>query len=226
VREEIIGSARLILGDASSLLSSLPQFDAVVTDPPYGLGPKLAGGTWGAKFGGGLAWDQSIPDFLVDVIGKAPVSVLWGGNYFSLPASRCWLVWRKPGAVQTMADVELAWTNIDANSRFISHSIAATNAERVAHPTQKPVRVMEWTVGQLSAESILDPFMGSGTTGVACARLGRSFTGIEIHEPYFDIACERIFQAQRQSDLFIRQPEPDASAARIRDMFAEPEIGA
>lgn len=219
-REEIIGNARLILGDARQILPTLGRVDAVVTDPPYGLGAKLAGGTWGAKSGGGLAWDQNIPDFLADVIAAAPVAVLWGGNYFSLPASRCWFVWRKLGAVRTMADVELAWTNIDANSRQIEHSIAATNAERVGHPTQKPVRVMEWTINQLPgrAEAICDPFMGSGTTGVACARLGRSFIGIEIDERYFDIACRRIEAAQRQSDLFITQPA--APAPVTADLFS------
>lgn len=75
------------------------------------------------------------------------------------------------------------------------------------HPTQKPIAVMEWCLGFVEGETILDPFMGSGTTGVACVKLGRRFIGIEIEEKYFDIACKRIEEATKQPDLFIEQPK-------------------
>ena len=93
------------------------------------------------------------------------------------------------------------------------------------HPTQKPVGVIEWCLGFVpNAQTILDPFMGSGTTGVACARLGRRFIGIEIEPRYFDIACRRIENAYKQADLFVEQPIPeDPAEARLRDLFAEPE---
>src|SRR5690606_22811647 len=100
-----------------------------------------------------------------------------------------------------IAHFELAWTNLDRNSQLISHSIGATNAERVGHPTQKPVRVMEWCLAQIEAQSVADPFMGSGTTGVACANLGKRFVGVEIERKYFDLACERIEKAYRQARL-------------------------
>ena len=103
-----------------------------------------------------------------------------------------------------MASLELAWTNLDQNARQISHAIAATNAERVGHVTQKPIRVMTWCIEQAKRpNSILDPFMGSGTTGVACMNLGRKFIGIEIEPKYFEIACERIENAQRQQRMFV-----------------------
>jgi site-specific DNA-methyltransferase (adenine-specific)/modification methylase len=107
-----------------------------------------------------------------------------------------------------MADAELAWTNLDANTRCLVHSIAATNAERVGHPTQKPLAVMRWTLGQFDAETVLDPFMGSGTTGVAAVKLGRKFVGVEIDEGYFEIARRRIAEALKQPDFFVERPAP------------------
>ena len=98
--------------------------------------------------------------------------------------------------------------------------------DKVNHPTQKPLQLMIWQIEKIAAPGslVLDPFMGSGTTGVACARLGRNFIGIEIHEPYFDIACRRIEQAYRQADLFIAAPVPvDPAEQRAMDLFAEPE---
>jgi site-specific DNA-methyltransferase (adenine-specific)/modification methylase len=114
-----------------------------------------------------------------------------------------------------MASVEFAWTNLDQNSRQISHSIGATNAERVGHPTQKPLAVMTFTLRQIGdAALILDPFMGSGTTGVAAVKLGRRFIGIEIEPKYFDIACRRISDALARPDLFIEPlaPKPKQEA--------------
>ena len=192
-----IGNATLHEGDCREILPTLPKVDAVITDPPYGI--FACGGKWGKK--SELQWDKEAPDIsmLLDI---APLQIVWGGNYFPLPPSRGWLVWFKRDSVPSAADVELAWTSIDMNARLIDQTIAATNQERVGHPTQKPLRVMLWTLGFVpDANTILDPFMGSGTTGVACANLGRSFIGIERDPKYFDIACRRIEDAQRQGRL-------------------------
>lgn len=108
----------------------------------------------------------------------------------------------------SLADCELAWTSRDGAARVFSMARGAVNPEREAHPTQKPGALMEWCLGFVSnATTILDPFMGSGTTGVACARLGRKFIGIEIEPRYFDIACRRIEEAYRQADLFVERPK-------------------
>src|SRR5262249_49709588 len=131
----------------------------------------------------------------------APIVVIWGGNYYRLPPSRCWLSWYKPDSPPTMADFELAWTNQDKNAMLLRHSIAATNAERVDHPTQKPVHLMMWCIERMGIPvggTVLDPFMGSGTTGVACMKLGRNFIGIEKDPGYFAIAQRRIADAQAQ----------------------------
>lgn len=195
-----IGNAELWLGDAGEVLPLLGDFDLLLTDPPYGLGEKLQGGTWGEN----NAWDQTPVDCLLLDVARAHCTkhIIWGGNYYALPPTRGWLTWFKPDAVPSMASFEMAWTNIDMNARQLRHSIAATNAERCGHPTQKPVRVMEWSLTFWPAETVLDAFMGSGTTGVACANLGKRFVGIERERRYFDMACERIHRAQAQERLF------------------------
>jgi site-specific DNA-methyltransferase (adenine-specific)/modification methylase len=201
----IIGNAELWHGDCRDILPGLGKFDAVITDPPFGLGDKMSGGTWGAKIGFKemLAWDSEAPslELLLQIIAMAPRAVMWGGNYFGLPASRGWLVWDKANAVPTMADVELAWTNLDRPAKRFRGLVGRVE---FGHPTQKPLDLMVWTIEQAgSPASVLDPFMGSGSTGVACAQLGRAFTGIERERKYFDIACERIAAAQAQGQMFV-----------------------
>jgi DNA modification methylase len=213
MRTETIGNAALYLGDSLEILPTLPKVDAVVTDPPYGIA-----GIWQGGFGHGWskarekaplrnAWDAApIGASAISLILNLDVpTIIFGGNYFALPQSRGWLIWRKEiNPALSLGDAELAWTNIDMVIRCFDHPRnKRTGALVPPHPTQKPTPLMEWCLGFVpDAETILDPFMGSGTTGVACANLGRKFVGIEIHEPYFDIACERIENAQRQERLF------------------------
>ena len=235
MREEIIGDARLILGDCREVLSTLSGVDAVVTDPPYGIGESRSGnGTRSAlaisRDYGEAAWDDRPIDdsLLVLVRSVSPLQIIFGGNYYPLPPSSCWLVWDKLNGENDFADCELAWTNLRGAVRRIQYRwhgmIRQNNEPRGDHPTQKPVGVMTWCIEQLpdGCETILDPFMGSGTTGVACARLGRKFIGIEIEPKYFDIACRRIEQAQCQKDLFVHTSvAADPQDARVADLFAE-----
>ena len=211
----VIGHAELWHGDCREVLPLLPRFDLVLTDPPYGIEDKMADGI-GHKWD--HEWDDApAPDWLIgQICEKAGVVIVWGGNYYRLPPTRGWLAWRKPDAPPTMAHLELAWTSRDMNARMLDHSIAATNAERVGHPTQKPLRVMAWSLSfAADAKTVCDPFMGSGTTGVACAKLGKAFTGIERERKYFDIACERISRAQAQGSLI---PLEQASVATQQAM--------
>lgn len=151
------------------------------------------------------------------MLSAAPVQIIWGGNYFAdnLPPSQCWLVWDKiNGAGFSLADVELAWTSMDKAARMFRVSRTATFSEGKEHPTQKPIALMSWCLTHIpQAKTILDPFMGSGTTGVACVKQGRSFIGIEIDEGYFDIACERISKAYAQPDMFVEQTRPAKQAS-------------
>jgi site-specific DNA-methyltransferase (adenine-specific) len=210
-REEILAEGvRLICADCREVLPTLGRFDAVVTDPPYGIGFAAQPTKWQRLAGKEPErWDDAPILDIAHVIALGAKQVVWGGNYYTLPPSRGWLSWFKPDAPPSMASIELAWTNLDRNSRQISQSIAATNAERVGHPTQKPIAVMMFTLREIGeAETVLDPFMGSGTTGVAAVKLGREFTGIEIEPKYFDIACRRISEALKQPDFFVEPPKP------------------
>lgn len=210
LKEERIGGQRLILGNCLEVMPLLGRFDAVVTDPPYGIGFAAQPTKWQRRAGmKAKTWDDELPTAVLGLPSMADGCMIWGGNYYPLPVTRGWLSWYKPDAPPSMGSLELCWTSRDANARQFSWSIGATNAERAGHPTQKPVALMEWCLGFLpKAETILDPFMGSGTTLVACQRLGRQGTGIELDPDYFDIACKRVDEATRQPDMFVQAPSP------------------
>lgn len=226
-REEIIGDARLILGDCRDILPTLGKVDAVVTDPPYGIGaangangggmdasrryvrrPKTYAGTWDSE--------RPAASIFAEMLEQSAEQVIWGGNYFAdvLPQSGRWLFWDKLNSMPTYSDGEMAWTSLrgDAVKKFTrcNNGLASLRDGERSHPTQKPVALMEWCLGFVpDARLVLDPFMGSGTTGVACANLGRAFIGIEREPSYFDIACRRIEEAYRQPRLF-DEPPPKA----------------
>jgi site-specific DNA-methyltransferase (adenine-specific) len=209
--ETLAEGVELHLGDMLEVLPTLGQFDAVVTDPPYGIGyaaqPIVGKGKTRSNHEK-KAWDDAPVD-LLPVLAAAPVHIIWGGNYYDLPPTRGWLSWHKPDAPPSLSHFELAWTSMDRTSRQFSWSIAASNAQRIGHPTQKPLELMKWCLSFVpEARRILDPFMGSGTTGVAAVKLGRCFTGVEIDAGYFDIACRRIEAALKEPDLFIESPKP------------------
>jgi site-specific DNA-methyltransferase (adenine-specific) len=219
--EHIAEGVTLYLGDCREILPSLGRFDAVITDPPYGIADKWKGG-FSSKHGWGKAkteaevrndWDAVAPtrEVIEQLLACSDQQVIWGGNYFDLPESRCWYVWNKPERGFTLAEAELAWTNFDNVVRVFDAPRSEPGRE---HPTQKPVALMQWCV-QKTKGRVLDPFMGSGTTGVACVALGRPFSGIEAHEPYFDLACRRIEFATKQQDLFIEKPKPAKQEALL-----------
>ncbi len=205
-RIETIGDATLYLGDCREILPTLGKVDAVVTDPPYGIAHIWKGGKghgWGRAKEESVTrnkWDEEAPSVVLlnILIAMSDQQIIWGGNYFDLPTSRCWYIWNKPERGFTLAEAELAWTNRDSVVRVFDGNRSDPDRE---HPTQKPVALMQWCVEKTKG-NVLDPFMGSGTTGVACANLGRKFIGIEIEPKYFDIACRRIEQAYKQPRLF------------------------
>ena len=221
----VIGTAELWLGDCRDVLPLLDNVDLILTDPPYGIGYANK-----PMFGKGKKqsphkhkpWDDATPpSWMFGLMQeKARNCIIFGGNYYPLPNRRCWLSWFKPDSPPSMGDFELAWTTLDRSSLQFERSIAATNAERVGHPTQKPLALMEWCISLApDPNTICDPFMGSGTTGVAAMRMGKTFVGIERDPEYFAKACERIDNAQRQDSLLAfqgsRAPHTCATQAEL-----------
>jgi DNA modification methylase len=207
-------------------LPTLGRVDAVVTDPPYGIGQDGGRGhrlRSNARIQEKLGWDAERPkrDLFDALLTAGREHIIWGGNYFSdyLPPRMGWLYWQKLIGGD-FSDGELAWTSRTGSLKEITYR--KTNAE-MEHPTQKPVVVMKWCLQFFpDANTILDPFMGSGTTGVAAVKLGRKFIGIEIEPKYFDIACRRIDEATRQPDMFIKGAPPPISQETFATIWSRP----
>jgi site-specific DNA-methyltransferase (adenine-specific) len=221
----VIGDAVLYNEDCRFILPTLTGVDAVVTDPPYGIAldtdnMRFTGAKGGAarkkKGLRGTADGEAIlndkeafdPSFLT---GIGEHQIIWGWNNYpdKLPRGAC-LIWikRNDDAFGSfLSDAETGWLSKGHGvycRRDLSNNAIALERQ---HPTQKPVGLMQWCLGFLpKAQTILDPFMGSGTTGVACVKQGRKFVGIEIDKGYFDIACRRIEEAYRQPDMFVSAP--------------------
>lgn len=228
IRIERIGDATLHLGDCMDILPTLGPMDAVVTDPPYGIaeaaGKNASRGNLAvAKDYGHDEWDNApiSADLMRLVRAAGRWQIIFGGNYYDCPAASCWLVWDKLNGDTDFSDCELAWTNLPKAVRRIRYlwngMLRANKEPRGDHPTQKPLGVMKWCLEQLPAgcSTILDPFMGSGTTGVACVHLGKSFIGIEREPKYFDTACCRIEEAYRQPRLFFEPPPKPMQGALL-----------
>ena len=218
-KDVTIGDCRLILGDCLEVMPLL-EFDAICADPPYGISYSHGGG--GGKLARSTVLDKM--PIIGDNMPFDPLpfvnvpSILWGGNHFAnnLSPTASWIVWDKRCADYSndQADCELAWTNLSGPARMVRHVWNGMLRGKESktprqHPTQKPIRVMERCLDFLpDAETILDPFMGSGTTLVACAKLGRKGIGIEMDPDYFEIACKRVRDAYAQPDLFVAPPTP------------------
>jgi site-specific DNA-methyltransferase (adenine-specific)/modification methylase len=210
MKVETIGDATLYLGSCEDILPALGKVDAVITDPPYGLGELWQGGggskrtSWKFDPSEARAWDGDTSAGVVSLADMAKEVIVWGGNYYAMPPSRCWLLWdKKQNDSWTTGQAEMAWTNLERPVRVFRFAQCeqASEGEKL-HPTQKPLALMAWCLKWVEGQTVLDPFMGSGTTGVACIQLGRKFIGIEREPKYFDIACKRIEQAVSQGQLF------------------------
>ncbi len=197
-------------GDCREIIPSLVGVDVVVTDPPYGI-LNLAGkgstpcvrksprqiGSGKLKDrvlnGSDVRWDiaPTEEDFeLIRAISKT--QIIWGGNYFPLPAWRGVLVWDKCQPWENFSQVEIAWTNIDRPAAIFREAVTLGTPNK-QHPTQKPLSLMLWCVN-MTEGTILDPYAGSGSTLLAAKESNRSAIGIEIDEPYCEIAAKRLSQ--------------------------------
>ena len=222
----IIGDCTLYQGDCLEIMPTLGKVDAVVTDPPYGIGFKYEShNDTEAAFKSFinalrehpvalLQYPEEMMRLVVPILGAPDEVMAWvyGSN---LPRQlRLWGFWgcdvdprrakqpaRNPESKKVLSDIVAGydWREIP--------QVKNVSADKTEHPCQLPVSVANWALETLHAQTILDPFMGSGTTGVACAKLGRKFIGIELEPKYFDIACERIQKAYDQPDMFVEQPK-------------------
>jgi site-specific DNA-methyltransferase (adenine-specific)/modification methylase len=221
----IIGNATLYCGDCRDILPSLPRIGAIVSDPPYGIAFVHSPGGHGIaasrdhqpihgddKPFDPAPWIELAPEF-----GKGEKRcVLWGADAFRarLPEYGTLLAWDKHvgrGADDSFADCEWAWCGRKVKREVFRWFWKGVTARRTkedgltrAHVSQKPVELMRWCIDKarpLTDLPVLDPYMGSGSTGVACATLGLPFIGIEVDAEHFATACERIEDAQRQERL-------------------------
>lgn len=200
------GGITIYHGDCSDVIPSLEKVDLVLTDPPYGIGEssgknRTRSNAAKARDYGTDSWDDNPIDsvLLAKVINAGVRAAVFGGNYYSLPASSCWLVWDKENGASDFADCELAWTNYGTAVRIIRHrwnGMIRKGNEQRDHPTQKPLHVMTWAIQKCPGEpkTILDPFMGSGTTLRAAKDMGRIAIGVELEEKYCEIAANRLAQ--------------------------------
>lgn len=218
IREDLAKGVTLYCGDCREIMPSIGSVDAVVTDPPYGMNRHVSGHKVIARLGAIVGDDEDFDPRPFMFTGIE--CIFWGANWYSsrLPDSQSWMMWLKHDPVmfgkRSTSPFELAWTNLGGAAKAFKliwdGSIkqgAGAGAEHL-HPAEKPVELMEWCIERLMGKTILDPFMGSGTTGVAAVKLGRRFIGVEIEQKYFTIACRRIEEALRQPDMFIERPAP------------------
>lgn len=194
---------QIYLGDCREVLPLLDCSDLLLTDPPYGIGRdgsrESTGSHGGRKAYEFLGWDQEIPSREVfrAMFGASREQIVWGGNYFTayLRPTMGWFVWDKGQRID-QSDGELAYTSFDRALRIFTLNRVAIAMDGAAHPAQKPEELMRWCMLQAADEfqTILDPFMGSGTTLRAAKDLGRKAIGIEIEERYCEIAAKRLSQ--------------------------------
>lgn len=223
--EVTIGDCRLIHGVFREVLPLLPLVDLVLTDPQYGIGADKGPGVGGTdasgryvrrpkQYEGGWDSDRPTADEFATILGSGKAAVIWGGNYFSdlLPRGGRWLFWDKLNSMPSYSDGEIAWTSLNGVAvkmfKQCNNGLASLRDGERHHPTQKPVNLIEWCLTFApDTRTVCDPFMGSGTTGVAAVQMGRRFIGVEMNREYFEIACRRIEQAQAQGSLLQATPQ-------------------
>lgn len=221
--ETIANGVTLYLGNCLDILPTLPKPDALVSDPPYGIAHVKGAG------GHGKHNRRNIAPIVGDASPFDPGPLLgfdnvliWGAEHYCTrlpPDAGRWLAWNKLDDMESydsFSDVEFAWHSRKGAARIFNYKwkgIASVKANEDAnrqHPTQKPIGLMKWCIQQAGVPIngvVLDPYMGSGTTGVAAVQLGRQFIGVEIEPRYFDVACRRVAEAYKQPSMLIHLEE-------------------
>jgi site-specific DNA-methyltransferase (adenine-specific) len=205
------GTVELLNMDCMEYMRGLPDkaFDLAIVDPPYGIG--MDGGNVGYKGFNNFekkSWDSFAPDdnYFLELKRVSKVQIIWGGNYFNLPPSRCFLIWDKGAGFKgrTYAECEQAWTSLDANARIFQHDpLCNGDYKGKIHPTQKPVKLYEWLLANYAkaGDRILDTHLGSGSSAIAAHYGGFEFVGTELDKDYYEAAVKRFGMETRQEAL-------------------------
>ena len=182
------------------------QFDLAIVDPPYGIGMDKNPCGRLSKYGNVSQADNNPPksEYFIELIRVSKNQIIWGGNYFDLPPTRCFLIWDKkqPEGV-SFASCELAWTSFELSAKTFYMRPQGADIERI-HPTQKPVKLYEWLLTNYAKQgnTILDTHMGSGSIAIATNKLGFDLTAMELDKDYYQAACKRIRETNCQVDCF------------------------
>ena len=233
--QNVVGGLDLRCCDCMDLMRECADkaFDLAIVDPPYGIG--MDGGNVGYKGFNNFekkGWDKAIPtaEYFQELKRVSRHQIIWGGNYFPLPPSRCWLIWDKGEGFEgrTYAEAELAWTSFDANVRkFKRDPLARGDYRGKIHPTQKPVALYDWILRTYAEPGwrILDTHLGSGSIAIACHYAGHALTACEIDRDYYEAALQRIKRETAQIALFTPNPSvlpPAAPAGREQPVVGGP----
>lgn len=199
---------KLINGDCLDAMRKMPDnaFELAIVDPPYGIGINKSGrlGHYGGK---DKTWDNEIPslEYFKQLSRVSINQIIWGGNYFTMPPTRCFIIWDKQQPEKiSFASCEMAWTSFDKSAKTYYQRPQNADLCRI-HPTQKPVRLYEWILKNYAKEGdkILDTHLGSGSIAIACHNLGYSLTGYEIDEDYYKAAVNRYNNHASQMQMFL-----------------------
>lgn len=218
-RREVIGDCTLYLGDCLEVMPTLGKVDAVVTDPPFGVGNfvqatgKLSGR--GARRGKAVEWNEAPPppEFFAMIRTLSKHRIIWGANFFNCFEDRGGaIIWDKAQAMPNFSKADIASCTHFQKTEIVRipwTNFTVTHKAETDHPCERPVALYDWCIRYLpNVRSVLDPFMGSGSCIVAAAKLGLSAVGIEREEAFFDAACKRIREAYAQPDMFLEPPKP------------------
>jgi len=215
IEPQVIPPNSFINGDCMEFMRTCPPnyFGLAIVDPPYGINisedlhkrgqscAKNGYRAWEYK-----DWDKEPPakEYFEQLFRVSKNQIIWGGNYFELPPTRCWLVWDKGQRDFSFADGELAWTSFDKSMRIFTYSRAALLQEDKIHPTQKPVALYRWILKKFAkaGDLILDTHVGSASSLIACVELGFDYVGFEIDKDYYTMAKSRLERATRKYELF------------------------
>jgi len=199
------------------------EFDLAIVDPPYGIEINKSGrlGHYGGK---GKKWDNEVPkdDYFKELSRVSKNQIIWGGNYFKMPPTRCFIIWdKKQPEDVSFASCEYAWTSFNQSAKTYYQRPQNADIERI-HPTQKPVKLYQWLLSKYSkpGQRIIDTHFGSGSIAIACHYFGVDLVGCELDEDYFNAAKQRINDCTSQMDMFIiNQRSLNKSATSVLEIL-------